>query len=244
MLEVKNLTKIYDGEVLALDQVSFQNEEGQFMAAIGLSGSGKSTLLRCINRLVEPTEGQVIWEGIDITAAPQEDLRHLRRRFGMIFQRINKGVFPMFGDGKTTYHPVYVDNVGDAHMILMEEGKGDGEAYLIADEEFFEIEEGDREVPKRGLVRLLPGLGTGWLSPGGTRFFHRSRGAEGEPFPPTGQLPALLPQVHRATPEGHRARTVPSVCAGESTGMEHHPGTSVRKPHPEQPAACRAGTGH
>ncbi|MBC8253140.1 MAG: phosphonate ABC transporter ATP-binding protein [Ardenticatenia bacterium] len=89
LLEVKNLTKIYDGEVLALDQVSFQVEEGQFMAVIGLSGSGKSTLLRCINRLVEPTAGQVIWNGEDITAAPQEDLRQLRRRFGMIFQHFN-----------------------------------------------------------------------------------------------------------------------------------------------------------
>ena len=89
LLEVKNLTKIYDGEVLALDQVSFQLEDGQFMAAIGLSGSGKSTLLRCINRLVEPTAGQVIWNGVDITAAPQEDLRQLRRRFGMIFQHFN-----------------------------------------------------------------------------------------------------------------------------------------------------------
>ena len=69
LLEVKNLTKIYDGEVLALDQVSFQVEDGQFMAAIGLSGSGKSTLLRCINRLVEPTAGRVIWNGVDQNGA-------------------------------------------------------------------------------------------------------------------------------------------------------------------------------
>ncbi|MDH7485643.1 MAG: phosphonate ABC transporter ATP-binding protein [Anaerolineae bacterium] len=89
MLEVKNLTKIYDNKVLALDNVSFQVEDGQFMAVIGLSGSGKSTLLRCINRLVEPTRGQVIWDGVDITAAPQEDLRLIRRRIGMIFQQFN-----------------------------------------------------------------------------------------------------------------------------------------------------------
>ena len=89
LLEVKNLTKIYDNKVLALDNVSFQVEDGQFMAVIGLSGSGKSTLLRCINRLVEPTRGQVIWDGVDITAAPQEDLRLIRRRIGMIFQQFN-----------------------------------------------------------------------------------------------------------------------------------------------------------
>ena len=89
MLEVKNLTKIYDNEVLALDEVSFDAADGQFLAVIGLSGSGKSTLLRCINRLVEPTAGQVIWAGVDVTAAPQEELRLIRRRIGMIFQHFN-----------------------------------------------------------------------------------------------------------------------------------------------------------
>jgi phosphonate transport system ATP-binding protein len=89
LLEIKNLTKIYDNEVLALDNASFDVPDGQFMAVIGLSGSGKSTLLRCINRLVEPTAGQVIWDGVDIAAASQEDLRLIRRRIGMIFQHFN-----------------------------------------------------------------------------------------------------------------------------------------------------------
>jgi phosphonate transport system ATP-binding protein len=75
--------------VLALDKVSFEVPDGQFLAVIGLSGSGKSTLLRCINRLVEPTGGQVIWNGQDITSASQEDLRLIRRRIGMIFQHFN-----------------------------------------------------------------------------------------------------------------------------------------------------------
>jgi phosphonate transport system ATP-binding protein len=89
LLEVKNLTKIYDNKVLALDNVSFETLDGQFTAVIGLSGSGKSTLLRCINRLVEPTSGQVIWNGTDITAAPQGELRLIRRQIGMIFQHFN-----------------------------------------------------------------------------------------------------------------------------------------------------------
>ena len=72
MLQVKNLTKIYDGGVKALDNVSFEVPKGQFLAVIGLSGSGKSTLLRCINRLVDPTEGQILWDGEDITAASPE----------------------------------------------------------------------------------------------------------------------------------------------------------------------------
>ncbi|GAB4483046.1 MAG: phosphonate ABC transporter ATP-binding protein [Anaerolineales bacterium] len=89
MLEVHNLTKIYEGGVLALNRVSFQVPEGQFLAVIGLSGSGKSTLLRCINRLIEPTEGQVIWNGIDITAASPQELRLIRRKIGMVFQNFN-----------------------------------------------------------------------------------------------------------------------------------------------------------
>lgn len=89
MLEIKNLTKVYDGNVQALDNVSFNVEQGEFLAVIGLSGSGKSTLLRCINRLVEPTEGEIIWDGDDITKAGPDDLRRIRRQIGMIFQHFN-----------------------------------------------------------------------------------------------------------------------------------------------------------
>lgn len=89
MLEVKNLTKIYEGGVKALDQISFVVPDGQFLAVIGLSGSGKSTLLRCINRLIDPTEGQILWNGVDITAASPEELRLIRRRIGMVFQHFN-----------------------------------------------------------------------------------------------------------------------------------------------------------
>lgn len=69
-------------------------------------------------------------------------------RFGMIFKRVAKGKFPMFGSGKTLYHPLYIDNLVDAHMLAMQEGKGDGEAYLIADEEYLEIEYIVRQVAK------------------------------------------------------------------------------------------------
>jgi phosphonate transport system ATP-binding protein len=89
MLKVEHLTKIYDGGTKALDEVSFEVQPGEFLAIIGLSGSGKSTLLRCINRLIEPTEGTITWDGVDITAASQEDLRKIRRRIGMVFQHFN-----------------------------------------------------------------------------------------------------------------------------------------------------------
>ncbi len=89
MLEVRNLTKVYDNGTVALRDVSFTVPDGQFLAVIGLSGSGKSTLLRCINRLIEPTEGQILLNGEDVTAAGQEDLRRIRRKIGMVFQHFN-----------------------------------------------------------------------------------------------------------------------------------------------------------
>jgi phosphonate transport system ATP-binding protein len=89
MLKIKNLSKIYEGGVQALDNVSFDVPEGQFLAVIGLSGSGKSTLLRCINRLIEPTQGTIFWDDTDITNATDDELRTIRRRIGMVFQHFN-----------------------------------------------------------------------------------------------------------------------------------------------------------
>jgi phosphonate transport system ATP-binding protein len=89
MFEVKNLTKIYNDGTVALRDVSFKVDEGEFLVIIGLSGSGKSTLLRCINRLIDPTEGQILWDGVDIAAADQARLRQIRRQIGMVFQQFN-----------------------------------------------------------------------------------------------------------------------------------------------------------
>jgi phosphonate transport system ATP-binding protein len=89
MLKVEHLTKVYEGGTLALEDVSFEVPDGEFLAVIGLSGSGKSTLLRCINRLIEPTEGRITWNGEDVTAASQDEMRRIRRRIGMVFQHFN-----------------------------------------------------------------------------------------------------------------------------------------------------------
>jgi len=89
MLEVQHLTKIFPNGTEALRDVSFRVEDGEFMSVIGLSGSGKSTLLRCINRLIEPTEGRVIWNGVDVTAAEGDELRLIRRHMGFVFQQFN-----------------------------------------------------------------------------------------------------------------------------------------------------------
>jgi phosphonate transport system ATP-binding protein len=89
MLRVEHLSKVYPNGTQALTDVSFQVEDGEFLAVIGLSGSGKSTLLRCINRLIEPTSGKVIWNGQDVTALPASQMRQVRRQIGMVFQQFN-----------------------------------------------------------------------------------------------------------------------------------------------------------
>ena len=69
-------------------------------------------------------------------------------RFGLIFRRVARGTFPMFGSGRTYYHPLYIDSLVDAFVLAREEGKGVGEAYLIADEQYLEIKDLVRRVAK------------------------------------------------------------------------------------------------
>ena len=69
-------------------------------------------------------------------------------RFFMIFKRVAKGRFPMFGSGRTLYHPLYVDNLVDCLLLCMPAGVGDGREYLIADDEYYPIEHIVREVAR------------------------------------------------------------------------------------------------
>lgn len=62
-------------------------------------------------------------------------------RFFLIYKRVASGTFPIFGDGRTLYHPSYIDNLVDAFVLAMAPGKGEGKAYLIADEEYVQIED-------------------------------------------------------------------------------------------------------
>ena len=89
MLRVEHLGKTYPNGTVALKDVSFEVQPGEFLVIIGLSGSGKSTLLRCINRLIEPTAGKIYFDGQDVTTASGPQLRLLRRQIGMVFQQFN-----------------------------------------------------------------------------------------------------------------------------------------------------------
>ena len=89
ILDIKNLKKYY-GNVKAVEDVSFSVKEGELVVIIGPSGAGKSTVLRCINRMIDATDGSVMFEGKDVVQIKKEkDLKHLRRKIGMIFQSFN-----------------------------------------------------------------------------------------------------------------------------------------------------------
>lgn len=89
ILEVRKLRKVYSDGTAALSGIDFEVKRGEFVAVIGPSGAGKSTLLRCINRLVEPTEGTIVFKGMDTTKAGARQIRRMRREVGMIFQSFN-----------------------------------------------------------------------------------------------------------------------------------------------------------
>ncbi|MBU2961287.1 phosphonate ABC transporter ATP-binding protein [Citreicella sp. C3M06] len=86
MLRLTNLSKTYRTGDKALNDVSFEVHKGQIIGLIGPSGAGKSTLIRCINRLVEPTGGEVRLGEVNLVTLGKSDLRRQRRRIGMIFQ--------------------------------------------------------------------------------------------------------------------------------------------------------------
>ncbi len=86
MLRLENITKQYSPRSQALYPISLEVPAGQVLALIGASGAGKSTLIRCINRLVEPTTGQIWLHQQEITRLPPKALRRVRRKIGMIFQ--------------------------------------------------------------------------------------------------------------------------------------------------------------
>ena len=103
MIEVKGLKKEFNG-LKVLNGIDYKIKQGEKIVVIGPSGSGKSTFLRCLNLLEEPTEGQVWFDGVNITD-PQNDINKMRQKMGMVFQHFN--LFPhMTVLGNITFAPV------------------------------------------------------------------------------------------------------------------------------------------
>ena len=89
LLVIDDLSKSYNGKSKALDGINVTVGRGEFVSVIGCSGAGKSTFLRCINRLIDPTEGSIVFNGEDVTKMSKRQLRGVRRRISMIFQHYN-----------------------------------------------------------------------------------------------------------------------------------------------------------
>ena len=131
LIEVQHLKKYYHkGKIKALDDVSVDIFQGDVMVVIGPSGSGKSTLLRSLNLLEEPTDGSIVFEGVDITKKKVRnakgklvklDLDQHRQKMGMVFQHFN--LFP---------HMTVLDNLTLAPIQVKKMAKADAEAKAMA----------------------------------------------------------------------------------------------------------------
>ena len=126
-LEVKNLKKYFpvkrgfleiirkekEKYVKAVDGISFNIKKGETLSLIGESGCGKTTTGRTILRLIEPTDGKIIFNGKDITELSQDDLRPYRRKMQIIFQDPYASLSPRMKIGKAIMHPLLIHNIAN-----------------------------------------------------------------------------------------------------------------------------------
>ncbi|MET3321687.1 UNVERIFIED_ORG: phosphonate transport system ATP-binding protein [Peribacillus simplex] len=89
LLEVKNVSKHFGNDTKALSNIDFSVKEGEFVSIIGPSGAGKSTLLRCINRMIDASSGDIIFDNEHVYELNKRELKKVRRKIGMIFQHYN-----------------------------------------------------------------------------------------------------------------------------------------------------------
>lgn len=89
LLAVEQISKQYEKNKDVLSNISFELTKGEFVSIIGPSGAGKSTLLRCMNRMIDISNGKILFENVDIMSLSKKDLRKHRTQIGMIFQHYN-----------------------------------------------------------------------------------------------------------------------------------------------------------
>lgn len=89
LLQIQNLSKRYEKDKPVLSDINLEVSEGQFVSVIGPSGAGKSTFLRCINRMIDSSEGAIYFDDVNVMSLSKKDLRKHRTKIGMIFQHYN-----------------------------------------------------------------------------------------------------------------------------------------------------------
>jgi oligopeptide transport system ATP-binding protein len=123
LLEVKDLVKRFPirsgllfertvGEIAAVNEISFEIEEGQTLGLVGESGSGKSTAGYCILQLLKPTSGSVRFEGTELTELGREELRKMRREMQIVFQDPYSSLDPRMTVGDIVGEPLIVHGIG------------------------------------------------------------------------------------------------------------------------------------
>ena len=120
IIQVKGLTKTFDGGVVALDHCDLNIRKGEVVAIIGPSGSGKSTLLRSLNLLETPTSGSILFEGVDL-ADKKVNINLHRQKMGMVFQHFN--LFP---------HKTVLENITMAPVQLKKMTKAQAKEKAMA----------------------------------------------------------------------------------------------------------------
>lgn len=119
LLEVKNLTKhfptAHGQKVHAVNGVSFKLERGETLGIVGESGCGKSSMGRTILKVHEPTSGQIIFDGVDITGLSNRKMFPYRKKMQMIFQDPYASLNPRFTVGEIIEEPMIIHNMGTAH---------------------------------------------------------------------------------------------------------------------------------
>jgi ABC-type polar amino acid transport system ATPase subunit len=136
VIKVTNLHK-YFGELHVLKGINEEIHKGEVVSIIGPSGSGKSTFLRCLNLLEKPEEGQILFEGVDITAKGVDIDKH-RQKMGMVFQHFN--VFP---------HKSVLENITLAPSLVKKMPKDEAEAMAMELLAKVGLESKAQEYPKR-----------------------------------------------------------------------------------------------
>jgi len=123
LLKIRNLKKYYPvtaglfsrhvGDIKAVDGVTFDISENEIIGLVGESGCGKSTLGKTIPRLEEPTSGEIVYKGTDVTKLDQKGLRKLRREIQIIFQDPDASLDPRMNVGDSICEPLTINNIGD-----------------------------------------------------------------------------------------------------------------------------------